>query len=71
MAFYNNGEVKTRPGVYMRITNRVNSIFAPATTDPVDPGGSGDVENVGTLLSSDGYVLRDSNGLYIKSKEVA
>lgn len=62
MAFYNKGESKPRPGTYMRFTNR--SIFASALTSAVDPG------KVGALQSSDGYVLKDSNGLYIKSKEV-
>ena len=31
----------------------------------------GVVENVEALLSLDGYVLQDSNGFYIKDKEVA
>lgn len=64
MAFYNNGEAKTRPGVYMRITNRSNNIFAPdpapTPTDPDDPGGSGDVEEVTFLFVSEDGVLRCS-----------
>lgn len=60
MAFYNNGERKTRPGVYIRVTNRANSIFAPATTDPVYPGGSGDVEEAGFLFVSEDGILKYS-----------
>ena len=70
MAFYNNGERKTRPGVYIRVTNRANGIFAPATTDPVDPGpdpGPGSTK-IMLLKDSRGVLLKTSDGYYLAVK---
>ena len=70
MAFFNNGEVKTRPGVFQRYSNRANSIFAPATTDPVDPGpdpGPGSTKNM-LLKDSRGVLLKTSDGYYLAVK---
>lgn len=61
MAFYNNGEAKTRPGVHMRITNRANSIFAPATTAP-EPSG------IMLLKDRNGLLLKTADGYYLAVK---
>lgn len=53
MAFYNPGERKKRPGIYISITNR-----APSAARTTRGSGNGGAEIVGTLtLSAEGVLI--------------